>query len=361
MVQNKVKLAVVFHPGRTLYEKLEEMGMGVKEFAVRTSKPEKTIIAVLKGDSSITPDMAVSFEAVTMIPAHFWMNAQRMYDEYQARLRRERTINLSQQWMEKFPVAEMARRGWIPECTTIEGKVSALFSFFGVSTEKAWEDYYMNQELKVAFRISLAQFKDPYTISAWLRYGEVVASRLTLEKSYSVKLLREYLPLMRHTMLNHSEDFFSELQELCANVGIKLISIPSLPDVPIAGATRWVNGTPVIQLSSSYERFDIFWSTFFHEVGHLLLHGKKDIFLEGIDWSDLELDKEQQADKFADEILLPKSDEKRIIANGNFSPDGIQEMSEIYGTHPAIIVARLLKKEMLSYTPDQDFFARIEI
>lgn len=58
------------------------MGMSPKEFAVRTGKPEKTIIAVIKGDSALTSDMAVQFESVTGIPAHFWMNCQRSYDEY---------------------------------------------------------------------------------------------------------------------------------------------------------------------------------------------------------------------------------------------------------------------------------------
>jgi hypothetical protein len=32
---------VIFHPGETLAEKLAEMKMGPKEFAVRTNKPEK--------------------------------------------------------------------------------------------------------------------------------------------------------------------------------------------------------------------------------------------------------------------------------------------------------------------------------
>ena len=35
------------YPGKTLIEKLEEMGMGSKEFAVRTGKPEKIISSVL--------------------------------------------------------------------------------------------------------------------------------------------------------------------------------------------------------------------------------------------------------------------------------------------------------------------------
>ena len=37
----------VLHPCETLNEKLEEIGMSRKEFALRTGKPEKTIIAVL--------------------------------------------------------------------------------------------------------------------------------------------------------------------------------------------------------------------------------------------------------------------------------------------------------------------------
>jgi len=85
---------VVFHLGETLAEKLEEMGMGPKEFAVRTGKPEKTISEILNSKSSITPEMAVQFESVTKIPARFWLNRQRSYDEYMARKKRKRMILL---------------------------------------------------------------------------------------------------------------------------------------------------------------------------------------------------------------------------------------------------------------------------
>ena len=70
---NHYQPQTISHPGETLAEKLAEMGMTIKEFAIRTSKPEKTIIAVIKGGSSITPDMSVAFENVTKIPANFWM------------------------------------------------------------------------------------------------------------------------------------------------------------------------------------------------------------------------------------------------------------------------------------------------
>jgi len=60
----------VLHPSVTLNEKLEGMGMSRKEFSLRTGKPEKTIVAVLQGTSSITPEMAILFENATKIPAH---------------------------------------------------------------------------------------------------------------------------------------------------------------------------------------------------------------------------------------------------------------------------------------------------
>jgi len=70
----------VFHPGTTLEEKLQEMGMSIKEFALRTEKPEKTVIAIIKGASAITHEMAIKFENTTKIPAGFWMRHQKTYN-----------------------------------------------------------------------------------------------------------------------------------------------------------------------------------------------------------------------------------------------------------------------------------------
>ncbi len=85
--RNEYKPESVSHPGLTLREKLAEMGMGDKEFAVRVGKSEKTVTAVTSASSSITPDMAVKFEDVVKIPASFWLKRQQRYEEYLARLK----------------------------------------------------------------------------------------------------------------------------------------------------------------------------------------------------------------------------------------------------------------------------------
>ncbi|RLD19092.1 MAG: addiction module antidote protein, HigA family, partial [Bacteroidetes bacterium] len=148
--QNEYFPQSVSHPGETLAEKLDEMQMGAKEFAVRSGKPEKTITAVLKGESSITSDMAVQFEKVTRIPTNFWMKYQAGYDEYKARVKHEHAIEAAVDWAKSFPVAAMARCGWIARKTTWRDKAAELLEFLGFATHLAWEEYYFNQQLKIA-------------------------------------------------------------------------------------------------------------------------------------------------------------------------------------------------------------------
>ncbi|MBS1631968.1 MAG: HigA family addiction module antidote protein, partial [Bacteroidetes bacterium] len=279
--QNQYFPQSVPHPGETLDEKLKEMEMGPKEFALRTGKPEKTIIAVLKGDSAVTPDMAVQFENVTKIPANFWMNHQRGYDEYIARVKQQETIEQAIEWAKSFPLTEMIKKKWLPAYSTIKDRAASLLSFFAVANHVAWEDYYFKQELKVQFRISLHNTSNPYSISAWLRQGELQASNIDATE-YNEKAFKTALDNIKSLMATQPDGYFNELQEICKNVGVKVVYTPCIAKAPINGATRWLNDTPLIQMTGRYKRNDIFWFTFFHEAGHILLHGKKDIFLEKV-------------------------------------------------------------------------------
>lgn len=348
------------HPGETLEEKLYEMEMGPKEFALRTGKPEKTIIAILKGDSSITPDMAVQFESVTRIPAGFWLNHQRNYDEYLARVKRLEVVNEAVPWAQQFPLKDMIQKKWLPPVSTIQEKTIALLSFFGFSNHTAWEEYYVKQELKVAFRISLAKTQEPYAISAWLRQGELQAHAL-VANDYSEKKFKEALPALKSVMANHPPDFFQQLQRICLEAGVKVVHTPCISKAPICGATRWLNDTPFIQISGRYKRNDSFWFTFFHEAGHILLHGKKDIFLEKVDYSDKDLIKEKEADEFAVKWTLTEQEEAKILDAAPLSDADIRAFASQFNTHPAIIIGRLQHKKLLPYSQGSDFIEPVDL
>jgi addiction module HigA family antidote len=357
---NEFYTDIAFHPGETLAEKLDELKMGPKEFAIRTGKPEKTIIAILKGDSSITPEMAVLFESVLKIPASFWIKRQFSYDEYKAREKRAFAIEEAKDWAKSFPIADMVKCGWLKAQTKAEEKVAELFHFFGVSSPNAWEDYFFNQQLKVAFRISLAHTKEPFAISAWIRQGEIQASQLICGE-YSETKFKKALTKIKTIMAKQPNDFFEKLQKQCLDCGVKVVYTPCIKKAPLSGATRWIDDNPLIQLTGRYKQNDRFWFTFFHEAGHILLHGKKDIFLEDIDYSDSDLQKESQANEFAVEWTFSNEQENEVLKATPLTIESIQKFAKKFNTHPALMIGRFHKKKLLPYSQGRDFFVKLEV
>lgn len=57
--------------------------------------------------------------------------------------------------------------------------------------------------------------------------------------------------------------------------------VPELKDTYISGATEWLSvDKALIIMSLRYKSNDHFWFTFFHESGHILLHNKKEVFID---------------------------------------------------------------------------------
>ena len=67
----------------------------------------------------------------------------------------------------------------------------------------------------------------------------------------------------------------------------------------------------MILLSFRYLSDDQFWFTFFHEAGHLVLHNKKALFLE--DGSDVTSKEEDDANDFAERILIPSDSREELL------------------------------------------------
>lgn len=362
MATNQYIPTIVFHPAETLREKLEEMGMGIKEFALRTGKPEKTIIAVLNEESSLTPEMAVLFENVTKIPADFWINKQARYNEFIARKRHAESIAESENWAKEFPYAEMAKHNWVTPTRNAEEKTINLLSYFGVASHSAWEKLYMESELKVAAYTSLKHTHEPHAISAWLRQGELQAKKVEAP-DFDSKKLKGNIPAMRKLMVEQPVNFFEQLQQLCFEAGVLLLFTPKLPKVPLSGSTRWINENPLIQLTARYGQNDRFWFTFFHELGHIILHGKKYISLENVDFAAADPDKEQEAHEFAVKHTFSKEQEEKLLREhpSSITAEAIVGYAKEFNTHPAMIIGRLQHLGLIHFSVGREFILPVNL
>lgn len=161
----------------------------------------------------------------------------------------------------------------------------------------------------------------------------------------------------------HTDDTLIQLQNLCASVGLKVVYTPCLPKAPINGAARWINQnkTPLIQLSCRHKVNDIFWFSFFHELGHILLHGVKDIFLENVEYDQLDALKEKEADQFAEHKILSRQEEKILLRDFSYSRSSIEGYSKQFNLHPGIIVGRLQHRGLVSKSRFNDLKAKITL
>ncbi|WP_407442289.1 helix-turn-helix domain-containing protein [Fibrobacter sp.] len=310
--------AVIYPPGEDLADKLEEMGIDANDLASRIGRSQKTINDILNGKCSITLDVAIDLECVTKIPAEYWMHRQYSYSNFIASKKREKGFGSILEWMKNFPLQEMLKRKWIDAVQAAADKVQPLFKFFAVCSPKAWENYYYKQQLKVAFRISLAESRDPYAMSVWLRRGEILADEIAMEKIPDKKvrsnvknMLPEFIALAVKSPSVTAPEFSKtkkKLQALCAKANIKLLYVENFKTAPVHGASRWYKDVAVIQLHDGFETDGGFWYTFFHELGHIVLHGKKDMFLKNVEYRSRDLVKDAEADAFAQKQIAAVGD-----------------------------------------------------
>jgi HTH-type transcriptional regulator/antitoxin HigA len=104
---------------------------------------------------------------------------------------------------------------------------------------------------------------------------------------------------------------------------------------------RWLNPhRALIQLSWYGKQNDRFWFTFFHEAAHILLHDKKDIFLDDSGNGDrLESQQEDEANAWAREFLIPSEYDAELCTLR--SREDVIVFAERLGIHAGIVVGRL--------------------
>lgn len=321
------ELAYVTPPGRTLSEKLEEMGLDANDLAARMGYTPKAVNDILQGYCRITPEVAFSLEVITEIPANFWLRRQIAYDEYLAREYVKASLDNQPLWRKSFP-EELGVRDWVRRGKNEADDKSglSLLKFFAVASPQAWDSYYKDARLKVAFRISLADVKDPYAMSAWIRRGEILSDQDPMEKLGQPavrKNLKAALPeIIAFAAANKVrpkskkritywtpeaevvDDCMTGLQALCRKIGVRVLFVQNFKSSPVHGMYRWYKDVPLIQLHDRFEKRATMWFTFFHELAHVLYHGKKGICLQNIEITHNYPEKEDEANAFAQKCMV---------------------------------------------------------
>jgi addiction module HigA family antidote len=355
-VKNQYNPSSVSCPGETIKELLEDLGMSQAELAQRSGCLPKTISTAINGKSPITMDLAFRLSKVFGTTAEFWVNRDARYQEFLKQQSDEAKFAEEADWTRRFPITEMVERKWIPQVKAGTADcVKALLDFFGVASVEQWQLGYSGS--KLAFRKADKFKTHGEALSAWVRQGERQANTAAYANCgpYNKATFLAQLPKIKALIPKGDDSAFAQLVSLCCTAGVKVVFVKPFKSMPVNGATMWQGSAPLILLSNRGKTHDKLWFNFSHEAGHIIKHGKKDVYisLEKADCTP-KSPKEAAADSFAQEWLLSKAAYQAWVGEGDFSRGSVVAFAEQQQTHPGVVVGRLQHDQKIGYNVHLD-------
>jgi HTH-type transcriptional regulator/antitoxin HigA len=239
-----------------------------------------------------------------------------------------------------FPLKEMVNRGWV-DATIQEVEKNAesvIRRFFqplgGLRTALALYRH--------TGHIRSARSMDHHAIAAWTARVQIRALDSVEEVG---SLARVDLELLRELVkVSASKNGPRLALDFLKANGIALIIEPHLPGTYLDGAAILADPTyPIVAMTIRYDRLDNFWFTLMHELAHIALHLEADIenYYDDLEYQDFEDSIENEADRLAQEALIPQEEWERSPARVLHSADAAEHLASKLGVHPAIVAGRI--------------------
>jgi HTH-type transcriptional regulator/antitoxin HigA len=331
-------------PGDTLADLLEERSMTQTELAARLGVSLKHVNRVIKGAASVSAELALGLEKVFGASASFWMTREAHFQADRARQEQREELVGALDWAKQFPIKELRKRELLPRGSDGAELVEQLLGFLGIAHPAQWSDP------QVAYRKSQKFESDPFALSAWLREGELDAADIEC-RPYDEARFLDVLHAVRPLTKEGPDVWWPALQEQCASAGVAVVVVDTYSGAKANGATRWLSPEKaLIQLSLRYAWEDIFWFSFFHEAGHVVLHRKKDVFVE-VAPKDRPTDPQEQhledeADRFAARTLIPPPHDRRLPL---LRVADVASFANKLDIGPAVVIGRMHHDELLPW------------
>ena len=291
---------------------------------------------VLSGKRDITMTMARALHQHLGIPADILLQKSGASAE----------DDLSELDPLRFPLREMAKRGWIPDVPDSEMKhyaaelIEGLVGRAGVRDLNVGPLYRMNDHCRMNAKT------DPYALRAWCWQVLALANRQRHVPYEPDSITPEFLRKVARRSTDQQGSLLAS--DLLRERGIPLITLPQLPRTYLDGAALWsADRRPVIALTLRHDRIDSFWFCLLHELAHVALHLDEEngVFVDDLSLQperEYQLDsRELEADRYAEEALVPRDVWEKSGARHDPTTISVINFAQSIGVHPAVVAGRI--------------------
>ena len=232
----------------------------------------------------------------------------------------------------RFPIRDMAARGWIG------GSLTSLRQFFAQLPQAVEAEVLCRRTI----HIRSARKMDLYALKAWTARVMIEAKKSASPRFVKGSVTSKFMTQV--AQLSARPDGPKAALEFLSHHGIPVIIEPHLPHTYLDGAAILViKNRPIIGLTIRYDRLDNFWFTLLHELAHIALHlesGEKQ-FIDDLDIDSKNDQMESEADQLAGDTLIPKAPWTKSPASKLRSSAAASYLADELGIHPAIVAGRM--------------------
>jgi HTH-type transcriptional regulator/antitoxin HigA len=319
---------------------------GQKELALRVGLTEPYISSVINGQKAISISLAKKLEYALGVDAGFWINLQANYDKELADF--EDINEISDEELEILKnlndiIEYLKQLGFLEPEARGSMLVVQLRKLLNVSNLK---------QIPVvsqagAYRLATATNVDPYVLFTWLRMCDLLMANQQNEKELDIDKLERKIPQIKELMFKNFAEIQSRLKSYLAECGIKFLIVKHFRGAPVQGVIKKNDdGALSLIMTTRYKFADVFWFTFFHEIGHII---NEDIEDKLIDYDFLKNDVEGKADEYAANILIKAEIYEYFVKRGDYSLPNIKRFCAEQEIPPYILIGRLQREKHLEY------------
>ncbi|MEM6735726.1 MAG: ImmA/IrrE family metallo-endopeptidase [Bacteroidota bacterium] len=318
-------------PGDSIQKLLELKNISLDDFAYSIGEKPSMVDSLINNSCQIDETVAQTLSVTLGSSPAYWLNISKVYNEWsKSRIDADKDL-----WLKDLPLNFMESNGWVDSKTD---RYEECLKFFDIKSVGEFKNKYDQLHNEFAFRKSSAFSEEFGATIAWLRKGEIEANKQVTTKWDPEQVTKKLDDLKQISRVKSPKQFIPRLTSLCNALGISLVILRAPKGCRASGASKFIsNSKAMILLSFRYLTDDQFWFTFFHELGHLVMHPEVALFLEAN--SEVQNDFELEANLFAGELLVPS--EFYPVLKKTRGKKSILKLAQELGISPGILVGQM--------------------
>jgi addiction module HigA family antidote len=335
------KDTIAFHPGYYIKEIVEESGLTQEDFAKRLDTTPKNLSLLIRGEQSLSIDIAMKLSRMLGTSFSYWLNLQNSYDALVAAFKSENELAEERIVFESLDYKYFRDNyGLLNLPRKIDEQIKQVREFLNVATLNALT----KRDMAVSFRSSTEELPKNNTIKANAMVQIATNKALKIDAPKFNKQKFEKAVSYALTLTEKHEDFYPLIYKAFLDAGVILVILPNLPGSKINGATKKIGDNIMLMVNDRRLYADSFWFTLFHEIGHIM-NGDY-----GISFERETGEQEDAADKYAQDTLILPDEYEEFVKRNEFSIDAIRRFATQIDRDPGIVLGRLKKDGLVDYS-----------